>query len=100
MQYVINYLKSLEEVADQLDVETGDRMFDIASFDQKVVLLHTCLSALLDPNVEMPKLNNVIEAAYFPFTVLRTEIAIEIESEQAGEFDDDETYRYYNRQVV
>jgi hypothetical protein len=101
MQYAIEYLKSLEEVADELDVETGDRIFDIANFDQKVVLLHACLSAFLDPNVEMPKLSNVLEAAaYFPFAVLRTEIVIEIESDQIGEFDDDETYRYFNRQVV
>ncbi len=108
MQHAVEYLKSLEEVADELDVEPGgsfaprsDRMFDIASFDQKVVLLHTWLSAFLDPNVETPELNNILEAAaYFPFAVLSTEIAIEIENEQTGEFAENETYRYFNRQFA
>lgn len=100
MQCAIEYLKSLEEVADELDVETGDRMFDIANFDQKVVLLHTCLSAFLDPNIEAPKLTNLLEAAaYFPFAVLLTEINLEIDSDEAGEFDDDEMHRYFYRQI-
>ena len=78
MQHAADYLEDAYEFEDDI-VQTYDRMFDLASFDQKIILLHTCLSALLDPSVEDPELSNLIEAAaYFPFSFLRLRVNEEI----------------------
>jgi hypothetical protein len=61
---------------------TGDRIFDSASVEQKVVLLHQCLSALLKPDIPAPPLTNVMEtAAFLPFAFLQMRIEEEIEDE-------------------
>lgn len=99
VQHAAEHLQEMEDIASDLDVKTGDRIFDSATFEQKAVLLRTCLSALLDSEIEPPPLNNIYEAAvFFPFAFLRVEIAIEIESDEMQEFD--EEYRYYYREMV
>lgn len=103
MQHAIDYLEDAIEYDDDFDVKTYDRMFDLANFDQKVLLLHTCLSALLKPNVQIPELSNVREAAaYFPFAFLRRRIAEEIELSQGDWLneDEDEELGYFYRRLV
>ncbi len=56
LQHAVEYLEEMADLEEEVDILTCDRSFDSASFDQKVVLLHTCLSALLDPNVPIPPL--------------------------------------------
>jgi hypothetical protein len=95
-QHAIDYLQDADEYDDDFDVKTYDRMFDLASFDQKVVLLHTCLSALLKSDVETPELSNVLEAAaYFPLAFLRRRIGEEIELSEGGWFEEDDEERQY-----
>jgi hypothetical protein len=36
IQYAAEYLQEMEDLASDLDVRTGDRIFDSATFDQKV----------------------------------------------------------------
>ena len=68
MQAAVDYLKHYAEMDEELDIFTHDRIFDTASFEQKIVLLHRCLAALLDPSIEAPMLTNTVEAAaYFPW---------------------------------
>ncbi len=103
MQYAIDYLQDSAEYDEEFDVKTGDRMFDIASFDQKVVLLHRCLLALLSPEVKIPELSNLIEAAaYFPFAFLSARIEEEIELAKGDWFEEDEgeDLRYFHRRLV
>lgn len=78
----------------------SDRIFDIASFEQKVVLLDRCLSALLKPDIESPMLTNVIEAAaYFPFAFLKMRLEDEIFMEEEG-FTQDEKLTYFYRDLL
>lgn len=99
MQHAVEYLQEMKDMASDLDVLTHDRIFDSSTFEQKAVLLQNCLAALLDPKIEAPQLSNVFEAAvFFPFAFLRSEIEIEIESDETQEFD--EEYRYYYRAMV
>lgn len=103
MQHAIDYLQDAIEYDDDFDVKTYDRMFDLASFEQKAILLHTCLSALLKPEIEIQDLSNVLEAAaYFPFAFLRRRIAEEIELSQGDwlDKDDDEELGYFYRRLV
>lgn len=100
MQSAVEYLDMLHEIEDEPDIKTGDRMFDGASFHQKVVLLHTCLCALLKPDIAAPELTSVLEAAaYFPFAFLQNEIAAEIEADEAG-FSEGENFQYAYRSLV
>jgi hypothetical protein len=95
-------IENLEDTRDleESEVLTGDRIFDIASFEQKVVLLHRCLSALLKPNIEPPMLTNVIEAAaYFPFAFLKMRLEDEIFMEEE-EFTQDEKMTYFYRDLL
>jgi hypothetical protein len=58
---------------------TGDRIFDSASPEQKIVLLKDVTCSLLDPYLPIPKLTNVNEAAaYFPFAMLEQMIEDEL----------------------
>ncbi len=56
MQDAIEHLQDTRDL-DEPEVLTGDRIFDIASFGQKVVLLHHCLSVLLKPRYRSAKVN-------------------------------------------
>jgi hypothetical protein len=102
MQIAIDSLQDAIESDDEFEIKTYDRMFDLASFDQKVVLLHTCLSALLQPDVEIPELSNVLEAAaYFPFAFLRHQVEEEIVLSQDGWFEaDQEGLQYFYRHLL
>ncbi|MGV0028092.1 hypothetical protein [Phormidesmis priestleyi] len=88
VQSAVDYTELMD---DELDVKTGDRIFDSANVHQKVVILHRCLSALLEPEVEAPELTSVLEAgAYFPFAYLQMRVEEEIaeEDEWSGEEED------------
>ena len=99
MQDAIEHLEDTQDL-DEPEVLTGDRMFDIASFEQKVVLLHRCLTALLNPEIESPMLTNVVEAAaYFPFAFLKIRLGDEIYLEQEG-LHEQESLRYFYRNLV
>ncbi|MBD1847032.1 hypothetical protein H6F89_27220 [Cyanobacteria bacterium FACHB-63] len=99
MQDAIEHLEDTRDL-EEPEVLTGDRIFDISSFEQKVVLLHQCLSALLDPNIEPPMLTNVVEAAaYFPFAFLKTRLGDEIYLEKEGPHEED-SLRYFYRNLV
>jgi hypothetical protein len=106
MRFAVEYLEEAEELGDESDVETGDRIFDSASFDQKIVLLHYCLSALLQPEVFPPKLTNVMEAATFlPFAFLKMKVDEEIEDEMVWGEDEatkntDHDLIYFYRRFV
>jgi hypothetical protein len=100
MQHAVEYLQEMEELEADIDVLTGDRIFDGASFQQRIALLHTCLSALLQPDFEVPEVTSVLEAAaYFPFAFLKKQIEEEIESEKEGIFED-EKFKYYYRRLT
>lgn len=78
---------------DNVEVITGDRIFDSASFEQRVVLWHRCLEALLKPEVPVPPLTNVLEAAaYFPFAWLTQRVEDEIAFANCVEEDGDPFY--------
>ena len=78
---------------DEVEVITGDRIFDSASFEQRVVLWHLCLEALLKPEVPVPPLTNVLEAAaYFPFAWLTQRVEDEIAFADCAEKDNDPFY--------
>jgi hypothetical protein len=100
MQSAVEYLDLAHEADCELDMMTGDRIFDGASFNQKIVLLHTCLGALLKPEIAAPELTSVLEAAaYFPFAFLQNEIELEIEEDEAG-FSEGETFQYSYRSLI
>ena len=101
LQHTVAYLWDIVKLDDDLNVRTGDRIFDSASVEQKIVLLHQCLSALLKPDISAPPLTNVMEAAAFlPFAFLQMRIEEEIEDEMnwAGQEDDD--FIYFYRRLV
>jgi hypothetical protein len=96
MQSAIDMLEVEEDLEDS-DYQTGDRIFDSASFHQKIVLLYRCLQALLDPKVPAPALTNVMEAAaYLPFVFLRREVSYEIETCH----EEPKEYANYFRQLL
>jgi hypothetical protein len=97
MQDAIDYI---EVMGDELDVKTGDRIFDSANFQQKVIILHHCLSALLKPEVEAPELTNVLEAgAYFPFAYLKMRLEEEIAEEDEWSEDEADLKYAYRRSL-
>jgi hypothetical protein len=102
MQAAVERLEEADRIGADLDWQTGDRIFDNASFVVKIVLLHASLSALLNPDVPAPKLTNVTEAAaFFPFAFLEFAISEEIDLARDGEFEDDlEHLKHYYRQMT
>jgi hypothetical protein len=101
MQLAVDYLQEYAEFDDEVDVLTHDRIFDSANFEQKLVLLHCCLSALLDPTIEAPVLTNVVEAAaYFPFAFIQMRVEEEIELAETDFADEPEDMKYYYRHLV
>lgn len=80
MQVALDMIEMWAEESDEIYYPTGDRIFDGASIPQKTVLMHRCLQAMLDPNIPIPELTNVMEAAaYLPFAFLEDEIQYEID---------------------
>jgi len=101
MQLAVDELEQYTEAEVELDFCTYDRIFDSASFEQKVFLLHRALTALLDPTSEPPALTNTLEAAaYFPFAYVRMRVAEEIECEEFETEADPEEFTYAYRQLV
>jgi hypothetical protein len=102
LQDSVNYLQEIEQFDDASECLTGDNIFDNASFNQKIVLLHSCLSALLKPDVPLSQLTNTTEAAaFFPFAFLRMKVEEEIDLEQEGCFEEDEDHlKYHYRRIV
>ena len=106
LQDAVDYLQEMEEHDMSSDVLTGDRIFDSASFNQKIVLLHQCLSALLDPEIPPPQLTNLLEAAaFFPFAFLELRVMDEAEEEtiliRNGEaVDSEDAFLYQYRKLV
>ncbi|NJO42360.1 MAG: hypothetical protein HC769_17365 [Cyanobacteria bacterium CRU_2_1] len=102
LQHTVAYLWDIVKLDDDLNVRTGDCVFDSASIEQKIALLHQCLLALLKPNIPAPPLTNVMEAAAFlPFAFLQMRIEEEIEDEMhwAEQEDDDDLIYFYRRLV-
>jgi hypothetical protein len=105
-QHAVAFLWDMVREDVDLNVTTGDRIFDQTSVEQKVVLLHQSLSALLRPDIPAPPLTNVSEAAaFFPFKFIEMRVIEDIEYEQNwtldGELDKDEHELVYGyRQLV
>jgi hypothetical protein len=79
LQAAVEFSQKAVKFDDGVEVITGDRIFDSASFEQRVVLWHRCLEALLKPEVPVPPLTNVLEAAaYYPFAWLTQRVEDEI----------------------
>lgn len=77
---------------------TFDAVFDAATAQQKIVLLHQCLLALLDPNIPQPELTNVIEAAaYLPFQVMKSRVEEEISFASEGVWGEEDLHSYTTR---
>jgi len=105
-QLLVNHLLAFDFDIDQEDdlAFTGCVPFDKASIRQKIDLLSVCLEALLEPEVEPPKLTHLMEAAaYFPFVFLEEQVLTEIEQERLNgdEITEDEQLysKYYRRQT-
>ena len=54
LKEIVDESRDMAEMGYKLEIETGDRIFDNASFEQRVVLWHQCLKALLKPDVAPP----------------------------------------------
>jgi len=89
----------------ELFASTGNSFFDRASFNQQIFLINFCLKALLKPEVPMPELDHLLEAAaFYPFAYLEEMICEEI-SEQSywanqGNKPEPDEYTYYYRQIA
>lgn len=101
VQHSIEYLQDSRDF-DEIEVKTGDHIFDSASINQKIVLLHTCLTALLNPEIEAPPLTNVTEAAaYYPFAFLKLRVEDEIMMGKEEWSDDEgEEIKYFYRRLI
>lgn len=70
-------------------VPTGERVFDGATVNDKIALMHEVLSALLIADTPAPKVTSTLEAAaFFPFALLIQDIECEIENEEMEIFED------------
>ncbi|MCW6035869.1 hypothetical protein K4A83_06225 [Spirulina subsalsa FACHB-351] len=82
---------------------TGNVFFDKASFNQQIFLINFCLNALLKPEVPMPELNHLLEAAaYYPFGYLEQMVWEELEGEKCLESQnqiEEEEYVYRYRRM-
>lgn len=89
----------------QLYANTGNSFFHLASFNQQIYLINFCLKALLKPDVPMPELDHILEAAaFYPFAYLSQMIDEEISQELhwaeiENEPEPDE-YNYFYRQIA
>lgn len=101
VQHSIEHLQDSHDF-DDIEVRTGDRIFDAANINQKIVLLHTCLTALLNSEIEAPPLTNVTEAAaYYPFAFLRLRVGDEIRmGKEEWSDEEDEEIKYFYRRLI
>lgn len=89
----------------QLWASTGNSFFDRASFNQQIFLLNFCLKALLKPDVEMPELNHLLEAAaFYPFAYLLQmideEINNQLDCQEEEDYDEDAEKFYRYRKIA
>jgi hypothetical protein len=105
--YLTAVLHSIEHLQDsrdfdEIEVKTGDRIFDAASINQKIILLHTCLTALLNSDIDAPPLTNVTEAAaYYPFAFLKLRVGDEIMmGKEDWSNEEDEEIKYFYRRLI
>ena len=89
-QQLVDYLVQFE--GNDVDwLETGCIIFDRADIKQRIYLIDFCLSALLKPEINPPKLTHILEATvYYPFEYLQYQIESEIEEES----EQDDNYQY------
>lgn len=88
-------------------VSTGNHFFDRASFNSQIYLINFSLKALLKPEVPMPELDHLLEAAaFYPFAYLVesvyteiTEIADELMVKES-EKNPDESFIYFYRKIA
>ncbi|MBN8563744.1 MAG: hypothetical protein J0L70_24720 [Leptolyngbya sp. UWPOB_LEPTO1] len=100
VQHLIEHLEDSRDF-DEIEVKTGDRIFDNANINQKIVLLHTCLIALLNPAISAPPLTNVTEAAaYYPFAFLKLRVGDEIMMGKEEWSEEDEEIKFYYRHLI
>ena len=81
---------------------TWDTVFDNAQSEQKIILLHQVLLALLDPKIPQPELTNVIEAAvYLPFQVMKMKVEEEIDLAKDLAWEEEQGInRYWYRSLI
>lgn len=81
---------------------TWDAVFDAAQSEQKIILLHQVLLALLDPKIPPPELTNVIEAAvYLPFQVMKNKVEEEIDLAKDLAWEEEQGMdRYWYRRFI
>ena len=87
----------------ELCAHTGNSFFQRASFNQQIYLINFCLKALLKPEVPMPKLDHILEAAaFYPFAYLSQMIDEEITQELhwAAEGHEPDEYTYFYRKIA
>ena len=89
----------------ELWAHTGNDFFHRASFNQQIYLINFCLKALLKPDVPMPELDHILEAAaFYPFAYLRQRIDGEISQqtdwEEQGDELGPEEYTYFYRIIA
>jgi hypothetical protein len=73
-------------------VPTDERVFDGASVNDKIVLMHEVLTALLIADAPTSKVTSTLEAAaFFPFALLIQDIECEIANENMEIFEDSDT---------
>lgn len=101
IELILYSIDRIDEIIQRDDPPlTGDRIFDSATSQQKIILMSNVLKALLDPSIETPKHQNINEAAaYYPFVVLRESVEDEIENEQLSGSDEEEN-KYYWRELI
>lgn len=81
---------------------TLDTVFDNAQSEQKIILLHQSLLALLDSSIPQPNLTNVIEAAaYLPFQVIKLKVEEEIDLTKDLVWEEEQGVdRYWYRRLI
>lgn len=88
----------------QLFADTGNGFFCRASFNQQIYLINLCLKALLKPDIPIPPLDHLLEAAaFYPFAYLHQmileEIPEQLNSDQDNDTEDHE-YHYHYRKIA
>ena len=94
-----------ETMLDEMNLwlpSTWDTVFDNAQSEQKIILLHQVLLALLDPKIPQPELTNVIEAAvYLPFQVMKMKVEEEIDLAKDLAWEEEQGIdRYWYRSLI
>lgn len=100
--YLWDIVRDFEDEDPTGGVITGERLFDRASVNGKIALIHEILIALLDPDAYTPQVTSTLEAAaYFPFALLLQDIEEEIDNENMEVYGDSgEDLKYHFRKIA